>query len=171
MDETIQPSVKLFKAGEELTNDIPKPEPKYSSEEMTEPYSPATLLDHAPIPGFRIKWQDKDNITKYLSEGWIIHEEDGEEQARRLPPTLRDGEQTDSTVQMRELILMKMPEEMAKSRNKYWQKMAGDNVKSVAMDFKRKAKAESQTRKGSRGDGAYGNINISSLEDEEGDNG
>lgn len=157
-DNTTTPQVKLVKKDD-------KPTPKYTSDEMTEPWSPSSLLHHKAVDGQRLRWCDKANMSRKVSEGWSIVEEDGKEQTK----TIEDGTQTDTTVQMRELILMKMPEGMAVSRNKHWQKLAGDNVKSVTKKFVNDVKAEGRTEEGPGGR-AYGSVTVSEIE-KEGDNG
>ena len=157
--KTTQPAVKLNKPAKD------KPKQKYTSDEMSEPWNPSSLLAHEPIEGFRLRWCDKLQVTKKLSEGWIIVKEDGQDKTKRVPATIEDSEQIDDTVQMRELILMKMPEYKAVSRNKYWQKMAGEQVEGVANKFVNEVNAEGKTDRGPGGS-AYGNVTVNSLEKE-----
>jgi hypothetical protein len=55
--------------------------------------------------------------------------------------TTADGKSIDSTLQVRELIWMRMPKEMAEARNKYWQDKANNPVKNEEKSFKGKMAA------------------------------
>lgn len=87
------------------------------------------------------------NVQKKLAEQWEICTE---EQVNLPVKTLADGSKIGTTNQVRELLLMRMPNEVAESRRKYHQ---GKEVDATALknDFKRNI--------GSYSDGgAYGNV-------------
>jgi len=68
-------------------------------------------------PGFRVKFVTRDNLQRRLDEGWKIAEK---KYYGGLSATLPGEESTeDSYVKRRELILMEMPEELARKRDEY----------------------------------------------------
>lgn len=90
----------------------------------TSPWKPARVLDAPKIPGFTVKWWNKKdrpgNIDKRLSEGWeYVTQKDIKSKINR---TIMDGGSAgvDAVVTMREMVLMKLPNELKEARNKYY---------------------------------------------------
>lgn len=97
-------------------------------ERPAEKWNPVRLLD---IPAdlkdsrYTYRWCNKDkqgNIRKKASEGWEVDYELSKKLNSRLGlnKTLDDGSGVDSTLQMRELIVMRLPKEKAEARRKYY---------------------------------------------------
>jgi hypothetical protein len=84
---------------------------------------------------------DPMNIQKKLDEGWEIVRKgiDGRHESIS-EGTLMDGAQLDNTVRKRNLILMRMPEELAKSREEYFAQRNKMMVQSKIRELKDEAK-------------------------------
>jgi hypothetical protein len=91
-------------------------------------WKPARLLDipeHMKDPAFTYRWVDKDkpgNVRKKLSEGWEIDKK----LTKRLnegdmTSTIEDGRSIDGTMGIRELVVMRIPRELAEARNEFYQ--------------------------------------------------
>lgn len=89
---------------------------------LSKPWQPPSTIDvFKKKLGMRYKWCKKDWIEKRLSEGWKVTSKlDSSGKEVNVPYNLS----IDSTYQHRGLILCEMPEEMAESRNAYYQKLA-----------------------------------------------
>lgn len=99
-------------------------------------WKPASLLTHPPMPGFRLRWVSKAQLSKRVAEGWEVVQKGGRPvtSAPDLERTGVDASKMDSTTQLRELILCRMPEEMARSREAYYKNMTDsllDGVKAL----------------------------------------
>lgn len=99
---------------------------------LTTPWKPSRVLDipqHLKVKGFTYRWASKNQvgrIQKLISEGWEIDTELSKKLSTSLPKTVIDGSPLDGTVQRRELIVMRIPDEMAVARRAYYaQKAAG----------------------------------------------
>lgn len=121
---------------------------------LSKPWKPAKILE---IPeklknsNFTYRWVSKDrpgNVRKKLSEGWEFDTE-LTKKLTDLPKTLQDGSNLDSTFQVRGLVVMKMPKELAAERSKYY----GDRSK-------RKIKELSQVYGGETEGAGYGRITV-----------
>ena len=107
-------------------NDLPKKKGRRS-------WKPASLLpQYKKNPGYRQRYVSKDeaNIKKKLAEGWeFVLDENQEPKAvgdisgREVHDigTIEDGKPLSSTIDHRELVLMQLPEELAKQRDEYYQ--------------------------------------------------
>ena len=124
------------------------------NKEETTPWKPASLLNVSnKVAGRRYRWIRKADLERKLLEGWqIVDKNSG---ASGPAPTLADGKGLDSTIQKRELILCWMPEEMAKSRNKYFDSKA-DDIENAAVDELRESAKET-------GAETYGELKILSA--------
>lgn len=109
----------------------------------TTPWKPARVLD---IPAelkdkrFTYRWASKRSvgrIQKLIAEGWEIDKEISSKLEGSLPSTMEDGSSLDGTVQRRELVVMRLPREMADARNAYYQKRAGETVASAEDQLKK----------------------------------
>ena len=90
---------------------------------VTQPWKPASILqvdmkskDHRP------RWCRKDILDKKKLEGW--------------ERTIIDGSPMGAFVEKRGLILCRMPEEMAKSREKYYKDMTDRALPGAVNEFK-----------------------------------
>lgn len=126
------------------------PAPK--KHKVTTPWKPARVLD---VPdslkdkNFRYRWctTSKDgNIRKKLSEGWEVDTDlqNKLDELHGIPKTLNDSRSSlgGSNVQVREMILMRMPEERAKSRDEYYAKMTIDPPKAGKDELKKEMSKE-----------------------------
>lgn len=96
------------------------------------------ILESFKDPRFVYRWADKDkmgNIRKKLSEGWEIDTTLTKKLAN-LPKTLQDGSNLDSTFQVRELIVMRIPKELAAARNKFYSERGEGALKKEKDKFK-----------------------------------
>lgn len=111
---------------------------------VTTPWRPARILDipeHLKNPAFVYRWCDKNkpgNIQKKMSEGWEVDKELSRRLTAIATRTVNDGTPLDGTAQIRELVVMKMPKEMAASRNEYYAKRSEMATKEAQEDLKRK---------------------------------
>lgn len=90
-------------------------------------WRPATLLDvQGKDPAFVYRWllNDPANIAKKKAEGWEVLSKTttGSDKSKHVKPgVVGDGESLTSVVQYRELILGRIPKEMAEARAEYFQ--------------------------------------------------
>lgn len=129
---------------------------------VTRPWEPATLMgipEDLKDPAFVYRYCTKDearpgNIRKKIAEGWEIDTELSKKmKTRNLVPTINDGTPVDNTLQIREMIVMRMPKELKESRDAYFAKLNGENSKGTKENFNDEVEKISggQTK-------AYGNI-------------
>lgn len=133
-------------------------EPVPTKHVVTTPWRPARLLElptKLKKAGMRPRWvrNTKANTLKKESEGWQYVKVPQEEK-RLLPKTIQDSLGIDGTVQVREMILMWMPEEMAISRNKYYT----DKANRSFTDSKQILSSDIRTQSGDDRVRTYGNI-------------
>lgn len=102
--------------------------------EPTEPWRPAALLDLPPVPGRRIRWVHKDKLARKLQEGWKVIEAKSDPSESRII----DGTQKGSYIMKGNLIACEMPEEVAKSRDAYFQRMTDASLSAATKSFKGK---------------------------------
>lgn len=127
---------------------------------FSKPWTPAKILEipeHLKDSRFTYRWVDTDkpgNLRKKLSEGWEVDKE-LTTKFNDHHKTLQDGTNMDTTFRVREMIVMRMPVEIAKQRNKYYSKRSS-----------RKIKDETKALQNVVGDDGYGKIKI---EDRTGD--
>jgi hypothetical protein len=133
--------------------------------QATGDWKPSKLLD-IPVqykdPGFTYRWCNTlmdGNIDKKQSEGWII-DEDVSLKRRHIHLTKskieRDFHDNSKSLgretMLRELILMKMPNDMAAKRNKYYRDKATANITHTKEQFS----GELQKH----GSYSYGNVDV-----------
>lgn len=96
---------------------------------QTKPWVPVSLLKVTlKDKNFQPRWCSKTIFEKRRLEGWTPVSY--KELAENSSITMLDGESLDTTVQRRNLILCKMPKDMVMARNKYYQDLAKDAMKS-----------------------------------------
>lgn len=126
----------------------------------TTPWKPARIMDipsHLKDPAFTYRWCDKKkegNIQKKESEGWIIDKELSKKMTTLANKTIVDGTPLDGTMQLRELIVMKMPKEMAAERAIYYARKSSKSME----DAKKKFETEARGIGGEYTEGHYGSI-------------
>lgn len=106
-------------------------------------WAPARVLDipeKLKDPRFVYRWASKlgiGRVQKLIAEGWEIDTELSTKLCNLLPKTIEDGSSLDSTTQRRELVVMRLPKELAKVRNEYYQKRCGDTIASAEDKLKK----------------------------------
>ncbi len=113
-------------------------------------WKPSSLLpEHNKKDGFRYRYisNDRENVRKKLAEGWELVQDRNQEpiavndiSGRETydTGTIEDGKPISTIVSHRELFLARMPEDMAKERDKYYQ----DLTKEQRLGLKSKAQNE-----------------------------
>lgn len=96
-------------------------------------WRPAALLEvKSRDPSFRLRWVDADpaNLMRKRAEGWVTAEKGDAVHDR--PPTVESGSGDQSSItSYRNMVLMKMPEEMALARAEYYQEQAAAQVATI----------------------------------------
>ena len=91
-------------------------------------WKPAILLD-VPIKeaGFRYRWRlkDPDNVQRALQEGWEVVQKKTGHKGPAVDPVIDiiddTGKLKTSLTEFRELILMRLPEDIAVERDEYYE--------------------------------------------------
>lgn len=137
---------------EEKSEPAQESAPAVKKHRVTKPWQPASLL-HIPedlknpdyVYRFCVNEESRPgNIRKKLAEGWEIDKTLLKEMKKRgllHAPTLDDGQSLDDTLTIREMVVMKMDKETAKSRNQYFERRASDAADSAKSKYKSDAKA------------------------------
>lgn len=116
----------------------------------TTPWKPAEVLKLPKKPGFRQKWVREDIVDKFLAEGWKFVED--KKKALNPPKTIVDGASLSTTVRKRELVLMEMPEVLAKERDAYYKSLSDGALAGSVSEFKKVANED--------GGKSYGKVEI-----------
>jgi hypothetical protein len=109
--------------------------------EATKPWAPASVLtvpEQYKMSGWRYRWVSKNRpgrIQKMKEEGWIIDQELGKKIQGEVARTIEDGTPVDSTTQMRELIIMRIPEHLAKQREKYYANQSARKTEAASLEL------------------------------------
>ncbi len=108
---------------------------------VTKPWQPASRIsipEHLKIPGFRYRscnTRSPGNIQKKVEEGWIVDKELSKKMEHVA--TVEDGHKIDGTTRFRELIVMRIPEEVAQGRDEYYAKRSMDPKKQAKADLRK----------------------------------
>jgi hypothetical protein len=103
-------------------------------------YAPPSILpDPTPVPGYVFRWiathiagvADPTNVSKKMREGWEPVK------AADHPELMLTGNEKTGNVEVGGLMLCKMPTELAKSRDEYYQRQAQAQMDSVDNHFMR----------------------------------
>jgi len=105
--------------------------------QATQPWKPAQVLKVAERPGFRRKWVREDLVDRFQAEGWKFV--DNKNKSVNPPKTIVDGAPLSTVVQKRELVLMEITEELAKSREAYFKSLSDGALESSVNEFKKTA--------------------------------
>lgn len=119
-------------------------------------WAPAQKLKVPPIPGFRQRWVDKDpaNVQKKQAEGW-----DFDNKSEHSYREQQDGKNLSTVNEYRELVLMKIPEEVAQERDAYFQAITDRQTIGLKEDLDKQMQSEA-ARDGKPGVRARGRIVI-----------
>ncbi len=104
----------------------------------SKPWEPASLLVvKDKDANYTYRWCSKDLLEKRIAEGWEVVRSVTQKVTEKSPAqTLMDGKSVDSTIQKRNLILCRMPKDMAVQRNEYFRKLDGSRIQQATDDFK-----------------------------------
>lgn len=125
---------------------------------------PSSLPDPTPDPDYVYRWiathvlgkADPTNVSKKMREGW------DPVKAADHPELMLYGNEKTGNVEIGGLMLCKMPRELAKARDEYYQKQALNQMESVDNHFMRNndarmplfAERKSTTSRGAFGSGS-----------------
>jgi hypothetical protein len=105
-------------------------------------WRPANLLDiEGKDSNFRYRMcrSDDANLSRKLQEGWEFVNATTDPEARVIGAgTVNDGRSVDTTQRQRELVAMRLPEELARERDEHY----AEEVQRRKRDLKRKAQSE-----------------------------
>ncbi len=108
---------------------------------VTRPWQPVKLLDipsQLKDPNFVYRGCNTNalgNIRKKEAEGWEIDKELSKKM-KQTQRTVLDGNGLDGTLQIRELLIMRMPKEIAESRAKYYADKSNEAIISAKDHYK-----------------------------------
>lgn len=100
----------------------------------TKPWTPARILSMPAKPGFRRKWVREDLTERFEAEGWAFVED--RKKVLNTPKTIVDGVPLSTAVRKRELVLMEIPEAVAKQREAYFKSLTDGALKASVQKFK-----------------------------------
>ena len=112
-----------------------------SKEKRNQPWTPPNSLDAPPAPkGFVQRWirtesmgfMDSANVSKRLREGWVFLRSDTllSEIGENEYPKIHEGKYA-GLIGVGGLVLARIPEEIARSRTEYFQKISQDQLATV----------------------------------------
>jgi hypothetical protein len=108
-------------------------------DEPTEPWKPANLLTGIEKAGERRKWKRFNEMDKWLAEKWEPVTQDEVDRKVLEAVTIIDGSQMNKYVRKRNLILMKMPEKVAKGRDAYYRRLNDASIPGVRQTLEQNA--------------------------------
>lgn len=119
-------------------------------------WKPASVTDVThKDPDSRYRWvnKDSDNLAKKQAEGWnfVDAKTDG---SQTSAPRIEDGNSMTSVVEKRDVVLMKIPEEVAQGRDAYMNNKADKRISGLTAHIKEDLDKE--------GADMHGDITISS---------
>ena len=138
--ENIEQTTALVAQGSPIKDASPRKVTKGLG--ATAPWKPSRVLEipaHLKKKGFTYRWASKTQvgrIQKLISEGWEIDTELSKKLSTALPKTIMDGSPLDGTVQRRELIVMRITDELATARRAYYAKKTSGAVDQSEQQLK-----------------------------------
>jgi len=102
----------------------------------------APLAIKSRDPNYRIKWVHTDaaNVLRKKAEGWAMADTGDARHAR--PGSVESGAGDGGSItEFRDMVLMKMPESMARERDAYYQNRANEQLMGVKDRDKKKIRA------------------------------
>jgi hypothetical protein len=90
------------------------------------------------------------NIQKKLAEGWEVDKEILKKMEKEglIPKTIQDGEQQDGVMRIREMVVMRMPKELAQSRREYYNSKTDSREKKIDDDLRSSAPIYGKIQRG-----------------------
>lgn len=107
-------------------------------------WRPAEKLQVEVPKGYRARWVDKDtaNVDRKLSEGWVFaNKTSGIVSERKGGSEVDDGNELTTATEYREMVLMAMPEDLAKARADYFQELTDKQTTTLKNRLKSEAEA------------------------------
>lgn len=130
--------INTFGMGKEQIEEAMAAQPKKGKRT----WKPANLLDvKGKDPGFRYRMcrNDDANIARKQEEGWEFVNATTDPEVRVIGAgTIEDGAKTDTTQRQRELVCMRLPEELGKERDEHY----GEVINRRKRDLKRRAQKD-----------------------------
>ena len=121
-------------------------------------WKPANITDVVnKDPGYRYRWvnKDPDNMAKKAAEGWeTVSGLQGDKVAAEGELRINDGRNVTSTHEKRDVILQRIPEELAQQRDAYYDAENDRRISGLTAHIKSKVAEE--------GGNTHGEITISS---------
>jgi hypothetical protein len=131
---------------------------------VTTPWKPSAILTvRKKEVGFRTRWVRQNLLEKKMAEGWepVRAISGGKMESNSANTvTLTDGSRLDSIVKRRNLILCRMPEELAEGREAYFANLTDEKSVAAIKTF-----GGDESSKDKTGTGAYGEVKITIGED------
>lgn len=121
------------------------------------PASVVDVIDKDPNKRYRLVNKDPDNMAKKRAEGWEIESKVTSGNAElKHDGSMSVGSQMTSTFERKDVILMSMPEEIAKERDAYFEGKTRRQTEGLTSHFKKEMVKEGKAP-------THGEITISSL--------
>lgn len=121
-------------------------------------WSPASVTDVShKEPGYRYRWsrKDPDNLYKKEQEGWeTVSGVTSDKAVAENINKIIEGKNLSSVNEKHDVILQRLPEEVALKRDEYWNNEADRRISGLTAHIKKDLAKE--------GAGAHGEITISS---------
>lgn len=119
---------------------MPRGRPKKTQPKKGKPaWKPAAMLDVVEKKdGFRMRWasSDKLNLQRKQSEGWVFaNKETGITAEHEHPEKTGDGHSMTSITEYRDLVLMAIPEDLAKARDEYFEEKTNAQTANLKKDL------------------------------------
>ena len=92
---------------------------------------------------FVYRWITSENVERRQTEGWEIVRSSSESKEKGPAITLSDGSKIDGVIKKRNLILARMPVELAESRRDYFRQLSKGAMKNQEQEFKDGAQGSS----------------------------
>lgn len=104
-------------------------------------WKPAAMLNVTKtIDGHRARWvhNDRQNILRKQAEGWVFANEiTGIKREHEHPEKVEDGHSLTTTTEYRDMVLMALPEEMAKAREEYFNEKTEQQTRGLKRDLEK----------------------------------
>lgn len=114
----------------------------------TTPWKPSSFLGlpegikRKYLAGYRGRFASKSQLPKKLAEGWEVVQFSPEDMKLLKPATIIDGKALTTSLEVRELILIRMPEDVAKSRDDFFKGLTDDALNTTVEKFKKETDVE-----------------------------
>lgn len=122
-------------------------------------WKPASVTEVIGLdPDFRHRWvnKDPDNLAKKQAEGWVSVDKTKDQATPTEHNRLNEGESLTSAYEKRDVVLMKIPEELAQERDAYFNNETARRTSGLTAHIKKEV--------GKEGGETHGDITISSRQ-------